>query len=185
MIMSPEIQIRFANSADLQELTAMQALSFRVLGAPYYGFEVVEAFIEVGTMDAALLDDGTYFVAMAERRIVGCGGWSRRVPSYAAFMSGGTAVSGMRTATVRAVYVHPDFARRGIARAVMTTIEAEIAASGFVTASLAATLSGIPLYRRLGYQGEEPIILRLPSGHKIITLGMTKSLAVGTLRSVA
>ena len=183
--MSSEIRIRFASSADLQELIEMQALSFRVLGAPYYGSEVVEAFIEVGTMDRSLIDDGTYFIATFDGRIVGCGGWSRRAPSYAAFMSGTVAISGVRAATVRAIYVHPEFARRGIASAVMATIEAEIAAAGFATASLAATLSGIPLYRRLGYRGEEPIILRLPTGHKIITVGMTKSLVPLNLKSVA
>jgi len=170
--------------SDLQELKDLQAHSFRVLGTPYYGSDVVEAFIEVGTMDPALLDEGTYFVAVSAGRIVGCGGWCLRTPSYAAYIVG-AATSGGQTATVRSVYVHPLFARKGIARALMTAIEVEIAAAGLSAVSLAATLSGIPLYRRLGYRGEEPLILRLPTGHQIITLAMAKRLARTTLKNVA
>jgi GNAT superfamily N-acetyltransferase len=182
--MSTDIEIRFAKMSDLQELKNLQAHSFRVLGAPYYGSDVVEAFIEVGTMDPALLDEGTYLAAVSGGRVVGCGGWCLRTPSYATYIVGRAAPGGP-TATVRSVYVHPSFARKGIARALMAAIEVNIAAAGLKVVSLAATLSGIPLYRRLGYRGEEPIILRLPTGHQIMTLAMTKCLARTTLKSVA
>jgi GNAT superfamily N-acetyltransferase len=182
--MSTEIQIRVAERSDRRELEELQALSFRTLGEPYYGSEAVEAFVRVGTMDPSLLDDGTYFVAVAGGRIVGCGGWSLRAPSYTAYVVDAARSEGPG-ATIRSVYVHPAFARRGIARAVMARIELELAKRNLDAVSLAATLSGIPLYRRIGYKGAEPIILRLPTGHQILTLAMTKQLTRTRLENVA
>jgi GNAT superfamily N-acetyltransferase len=174
--MSTDISIRLADRCDRSELRAMQALSFLTLGAPYYDNDVIEAFIAgVGTMEDALIDDGTYFLATSQGRIVGCGGWSRRTPGYMACVtSSGTTRTAPR-ATVRSIYVHPDFARRGIARALMATIEAKIIAAGSDTASLAATLSGIPLYRRLGYRSGLPVALALQGGRTLVCLDMHKA----------
>jgi GNAT superfamily N-acetyltransferase len=86
-------------------------------------------------------------------------------------------------ANARSVYVHPDFARRGIAREIMTAIEAEITAAGFAAASLTATLSGIPLYRRLGYRGGEPVSLALGNSLTFVGLGMSKILAQGVRKA--
>lgn len=182
--MSTEIQIRSAQRSDLSELEEMQALSFRTLGAPFYGSDAVEAFVRDGTMDPSLLDDCTYFVAVSEGRIVGCGGWTLGTPSYSAYVVS-AAQSERPDATIRSVYVHPEFARRGIARAVMASIELALAQSGLTLVSLAATLPGIPLYRRIGYRGKEPILLQLPTGHQILTLAMMKRLTRTTLKNVA
>jgi GNAT superfamily N-acetyltransferase len=162
----------------------MQAHSYRTLGAPYYDDDVIEAFIGgVGTMDDTLLDDGTYFAAILEGRIVGCGGWSWRTPAYTARMTNAAPTPSATKANVRSVYVHPDFARRGIAREIMTAIEAEITAAGFAAASLTATLSGIPLYRRLGYRGGEPVSLALGNSLTFVGLGMSKILAQGVRKA--
>jgi GNAT superfamily N-acetyltransferase len=156
----------------------MQVVSFRELGAPFYDEDIIEGFIgSVGTMDDALLDDGTYLVAVAEGRIVGSGGWSWRVPGYAVHANAAAASQGVRNAKARSLFVHPHYARRGIARMLMATIESEIAAAGFHTVMLAATLSGIPFYRRLGYRSGEPVTIALPNGRMLATLAMMKTLA--------
>jgi GNAT superfamily N-acetyltransferase len=156
----------------------MQAHSFRTLGAAYYDDDVIEAFISgIGTMDDTLLDDGTYFVAKSEDRIAGCGGWSWRTPAYTARMANTAITPSVTKATVRSVYVHPDFARRGIARAIMATIEAHIIAAGFHAASLTATFSGIPLYRRLGYRGGQSVSLELGNSLTFVGLSMQKTFA--------
>ena len=145
--MSTEILIRLAGLADRDELRAMQAQSFRELGAACYERSVIEAFISViGTMDDSLLEQGTYYAAVAGGAIVGCGGWSDRTPGYAVHAVEASGRAQVGKATVRSIFVHPAWARRGIASTIMGLIEAEIAAAGFRTASLTATLSGVPLY---------------------------------------
>jgi GNAT superfamily N-acetyltransferase len=83
-------------------------------------------------------------------------------------------------ATVRSVYVHPAMARRGIARQIMATVETGISAAGFRRVSLAATLVGIPFYRRLGYRGCRPVISELPRGLLFVGLDLCKHLAKPT-----
>jgi hypothetical protein len=58
----------------------------------------------------------------------------------------------------------------------MAMIEAEIAAAGFSQASLTATLSGIPLYRHLGYRSGQPVEVSLPNALLFVGLAMEKQL---------
>jgi GNAT superfamily N-acetyltransferase len=184
--MSTDVDIRFADPSDRLELRKMQVHSFRTLGGPYYDNAVIEAFIVgVGTMDDALLDDGTFFAATMEGRIVGCGGWSARTPGYVLHMNGSRAAPGVQKATVRSIFVHPDFARRGIAKAIMAAIEAEIVTANFTSASLTATLSGVPLYRSLGYSSGDAVTLKLRDGLVFVGIGMTKPLAADDFRRAA
>ncbi len=175
--MSTAIQILRAGHADRDELRAMQAASMRILGAPFYEPEVIESFIaDVGTMDDGLLDEATYFKVVADGRIVASGGWSRRTPAYQARAEG--AAPPPATATVRSVFVHPDHARRGIARTILALVEDEIARAGFPVARLTATLSGVPFYRRLGYRSGRPVTLRLAGQLEFPALAMEKPLAL-------
>jgi GNAT superfamily N-acetyltransferase len=155
-------------------LRSLQALSCRTLGTRYYDTEAIEAFVAMGTMQEELIDDGTYFTVRDGDTLVGCGGWSTRVPNYSAL-----ALESVRTedkATVRSIFVHPDWAGRGIGRLIMDKVEAEIAQAGFDGASLLAMLSGVPFYIRLGYRSGEPTTLRLPNGRSMVVLGMHRSL---------
>lgn len=175
--MSTDIHIRLAGPADRSELRAMQAQSFRELGASVYDPRVIEAFIgAIGTMDDSLLEQGTYYVAVAGGRIVGSGGWSDRTPGYAAHTVSIGDTAQPAKATVRSIFVHPEWARRGIASTVMSRIEEEIATAGFATASLMATLSGVPLYERLGYRSDAPVELGLPQGLTFTGVAMMKEL---------
>lgn len=180
--MSTPILVRTACPDDGPELRAMQALSFRNLGAPWYEPEVIESFLAaIGTMDDSLLEQGTYYAAVADGR-VGCGGWSDRTPGYAAHGDGSAAdVIGASKATVRSIFVHPQWARLGIARTIMELIETGIASAGFLTAHLAATLSGVPLYRRLGYRSGGPVVLTLPGDMSFVCLTMSKELVTARL----
>ncbi len=185
--MSTEILIRLAGLADRDELRAMQAKSFRELGAACYERSVIEAFISViGTMDDSLLEQGTYYAAVAGGAIVGCGGWSDRTSGYAVHAVEASGRAQVGKATVRSIFVHPAWVRRGIASTIMGLIEAGIAAAGFRTASLTATLSGVPLYHRLGYCPTQPVALGLPEGLTFVGIAMTKNLtAAGPITAKA
>ncbi len=178
--MSKEIFVRFAEPREQARLKAMQAFSMRSLGAPFYEAEVLDAFVaDVGTMDEALLADGTYLVAYSGAEIIGCGGWTSR--RSVRLVRGAAQIA--RTATVCSVYVHPGFARRGIATALMSAIENEILSAGFDTASLTATLSSIPLYRRLGYRSGDAVAIELRKGMSFVAMKMEKRLRSTALRA--
>jgi|KBSMisStandDraft_5_1062788.scaffolds.fasta_scaffold540553_1 GNAT superfamily N-acetyltransferase len=177
--MDTTLNIRRAQRHDSAQLTALQHASMRELGQCCYDEAVIEAFLaHVGTMDTTLIDDGTLFTARIGTILVGCGGWSTRTPGYAAHMGIEPAASAEPHVTIRSIYVHPLWARRGIARRMMAAVEADIVAAGYDTAALTATLTGIPFYRQLGYHGQEPAIIRLPGDHVLVGLCMEKRLAM-------
>jgi GNAT superfamily N-acetyltransferase len=86
-------------------------------------------------VDTHLIEDGTYFVVECERRIAGCGGWSRRETLFGGDHSGGRDARLLDPATeparVRAMYTHPDFARRGVGGLVLSLCDAAAARKGF------------------------------------------------------
>ena len=112
-------------------------------------------------LDRQLLLDGTYFMVEAEGRIAGCGGWSRRATLYGGDHTPGRDAALLDPATeaarVRAMYTHPDFARRGVGRLILDLCEAAARAEGFKRVELMATLSGRALYSQCGYTDIEAI----------------------------
>jgi GNAT superfamily N-acetyltransferase len=151
-----EIAIRLATSEDIAALETLIPVSVRTLQAPYYSAAQMEAAIgPVFGVDRQLISDGTYFVVEARGEIVGCGGWSRRC----AVFGGERGRAGEEAALdpvhdparIRAFFVHPDFARRGIGRAILTACESALCEAGFRQAVLVATLAGEPLYAACGY----------------------------------
>src|SRR5690349_21404225 len=116
--------IRAATPADVPALEQLIPLSVRALQAAYYTTAQREAALGVVFgVDRQLILDGTYYVAQLHSgpEIVGCGGWSRRralCGSDAARAAGEeTLLDPLRDAArVRAFFVHPDWARRGIGR---------------------------------------------------------------------
>jgi GNAT superfamily N-acetyltransferase len=112
-------------------------------------------------LDRQLLIDGTYFAVEADGHIAGCGGWSRRATLYGGDHTPGRDAALLDPATdaarVRAMYTHPDFARRGVGRLILQLCEAAARAEGFRRVELMATLSGRALYSQCGYADIEAI----------------------------
>ena len=174
--MGGDLQLRRASADDRETLLSMQALSMRILATPFYGDRAVEAFVAMGTMDDALLEEGRYYLAEIDGQLVGSGGWSTQMPGYAAILEAKPANDSDIKARVRSVYVHPLFVRQGIARTLMEHIEEDIVKAGFDTGYLGATLSGLPLYRRLGWHGSLPLVLQLPGNENLVGINMAKRL---------
>ena len=147
---------RLAVEADLPRLRDLMALAIDTLQKGFLDEAQIVASREVMGLDTQLVADRTYFVVEEGGRLAGCGGWSRRATLY-----GGDHSTALRDAAlldpardaarVRAMYTHPDFARRGVGRLVLSLCEAAAAAEGFARVQLMATLSGEPLYRACGY----------------------------------
>jgi GNAT superfamily N-acetyltransferase len=131
-------------------------------------------------VDSQLVADGTYFVAEDDGQLVGCGGWSYRATLFGGDARGGRDSSRLDPATqpakIRAFFVHPAHARRGIGTLLLERCEGEARAHGFAAVELMATLPGVKLYRARGYQGDEPVNYDVGDGERIEFVPMRKSL---------
>jgi GNAT superfamily N-acetyltransferase len=149
--------LRPARLEDVSELETLIAVSARTLLAPWYSPEQVDAAVgSVFAVDTQLIEDGTYFVVAQGPTIVGCGGWSRRKTLFGADRGHTSDAASVLDpardpARIRAFFVHPASARRGIAAALMRHCEKAAAEAGFKTMELVATLAGEPLYAASGF----------------------------------
>ena len=77
------VTIRLASSADIPTLQALIPASARALSRAYYSEAQIEAAIRyVFGVDSQLIADHSYYVAVDEEAVVGCGGWSWRRTLY-------------------------------------------------------------------------------------------------------
>jgi len=170
-----------AREDDIAALEALIPVSVRALQAPYYSLPQKEAALgPVFGVDRQLIRDRTYFVAEQDGAIIGCGGWSRRRSLYGGD-NGRTSEDEMLdprrdAARVRAFFVHPAWARRGIGRSIMVACEQAIAEAGFHTVDIVATLAGEPLYASFGYAVVERYEIPMASGLGLPVVRMTKSM---------
>jgi N-acetylglutamate synthase-like GNAT family acetyltransferase len=81
------------------------------------------------------------------------------------------------SARVRAFFIHPDWARRGIGKAILNACESAIITAGFFNVELVATLAGEPLYLTCGYNEVERYEVPMSAGLTLPTVRMTKRLA--------
>jgi GNAT superfamily N-acetyltransferase len=163
------ITLRLATPDDLPALRALIPASVRGLSQGFYTPEQVESAIRyVFGPDTQLIADGTYFAAEEDGILAGCGGWSRRRTLY-----GGDQMKDVddppldpatEAARIRAFFVHPDRARRGVGSAIMNACRDAAARAGFQRLELMATLPGVPLYRAFGFQARERVENTLPDG---------------------
>lgn len=169
--------VRSATFADRDEIVALQRLSLRALGREFYDDFVIESYLRyTPTLEEYLLADSTYYVAHLGKYLVGCGGWSTKAPAYNAVTRHDVDRMQCPRPKVRAMYVRPDFARRGIGRQVVTVIERAIIAAGYEEADVDATLAGVPLYERCGYTPVGETHASLPNGARMRFVCMHKRL---------
>ncbi len=175
--------LRLAEHRDVPALEALISTSVRALQAPFYSREQREAAIgSVFGVDRQLIRDGTFFVAEEQgARVIGCGGWSRR-SSLCGGDQGRAAEDPaldprVEPARIRAFFVHPDWARRGIGRAIMAACEQAVVAAGFRSAVVLSTLAGESLYASCGYVEEERCAIEMTGGLKLPIVRMAKRLS--------
>jgi GNAT superfamily N-acetyltransferase len=175
--------LRLATDADVPALEALIPRSVRGLQGSHYSTAQREAALgSVFAVDRQLIRDGTYFVVEQDGRLLGAGGWSRRRA-----LCGGDSGRlqddelldpGKDPARIRAFFVHPDWARRGIGRRLLRACEEALVTAGFRTVEILATLPGEPLYRSQGYTVAERRELCLRDGMVLPVVRMTRSLTV-------
>jgi len=158
--------LRRAQPSDIAAIQALIVRSARELGAPYYTPEQTEAMIhQVFGVDSQLISDATYFVIETEAGLLACGGWSKRRTLF----GGDQTKNGPdplldpanEAARIRAFFVDPSWARRGLGRRLMAECVCEARDAGFSALELVSTLPGEPLYLATGFAVIERFHLHL------------------------
>lgn len=173
--------LRLATEEDIPALHALIEASVRGLQAgDYTQAQMDGALGTVLGLDSQLIHDRTYFVAEADGKLAGCGGWSKRKTLFGADRGPGREPELLDPATdaakVRAIFVHPEFARRGLGTLILKRVEDEAAAAGFTRYEMGSTLTGVALYRLKGYTEVERIAVPLKNGEALPVVKMVKPL---------
>jgi GNAT superfamily N-acetyltransferase len=183
-----KIALRQAVSLDIPILEPLIDLSVRGLQAQDYTPAQIDlALRTVYGVDTQLIADGTYFVAEAEgTTIVGCGGWSKRRTLYGGDRFAGREDSLLdpqaEAAKIRAFFIHPQWARRGIGAMILQACEDAAVAAGFTRLEMGSTLTGVPFYRAKGYAELEHLEVPMPGGATLPIVRMAKTVTAGTSR---
>jgi GNAT superfamily N-acetyltransferase len=174
--------LRLAQEHDIPVLAALIPRSVRALQAAHYSAAQMDAAIgPVFGVDRELIRDGTYFVALFDQGIVGCGGWSKRRSLFGSDAGRTANESALLdpahdSARIRAFFVHPSHARRGLGRLIMNACEQAIADARFRSIELVATLAGEPLYAACAYAVVERYEIPLAGGLTLPAVRMAKAL---------
>jgi GNAT superfamily N-acetyltransferase len=192
------VRIRQAVAADVPVLRELIDASVRGLQTQDYDAAQIEGALRtVFGVDSQLIADGTFLVAEATTAdvaepvglqgaqtgvpvlLVGCGGWSKRKTLY-----GGDQFAGREdllldpardAAKIRAFFVHPAWARRGVGTLILDACEAAARAAGFTRYEMGATLTGAKLFGVKGYVALRHIEIALVNGESLPVIHMEKS----------
>ena len=175
-------RLRLAVTDDIPALMALIDASVRGLQAgDYTAAQIEESLRSVYGVDTQLIADATYFVVEApDASIAGCGGWSKRRTLYGGDQFAAREDSlldpAAEPAKIRAFFVHPAWARRGVARMILDACESAARAAGFTQLEMGATLTGVPFYRANGYSEIERLDAPMRDGQALPIVRMAKTI---------
>ena len=174
--------IRIAQRSDIPAIVNLINRSVRELGAADYTQQQIEgALVAAWGVDTQLIDDETYFSVEAANKLVGCGGWSFRGTLFGNDTESDRNPAKLDpakdAAKIRAFFVEPAHARRGIGSMVMRECEAAARAMGFRNLELMATLPGQRLYQSHGFTASEPVEYPIDGNLTITFVPMGKVLS--------
>lgn len=180
---SENFAFRLATPADVPALQEMIATSLRGLALGHYTQAELDG--SIGFLfgpDTLLIHDKTYFILHpvdSPATICACGGWSFRRTLYGADTAPGRIPESRdpksERASIRAIFTHPDWARKGLGTMMMRHCESEARTGGFERLEMGSTLSGVALYEKCGYSpsGKKDEV-KLPNGEVIRVVHMIK-----------
>jgi GNAT superfamily N-acetyltransferase len=179
------VHIRKATAADVPRLREVIEASVRDLQAADYSPAQIEGALQsVYGVDSQLIADGTYLVAemfdsQNKPEIVACGGWSKRKTLYGGDQYAAREDSLLDpkqdAAKIRAFFVHPKCARRGIGSLILEACENAALEAGFTRLEMGATLSGVAFYKAKGYATLENLEAPLGNGEVLPIVRMAKN----------
>jgi GNAT superfamily N-acetyltransferase len=181
-----KVHLRKATTADVSRLREVIEASVRGLQAGDYSPAQIEGALQsVYGVDSQLIADGTYFAAevlesQTKPEIVACGGWSKRKTLYGGDQYAAREDSlldpARDAAKIRAFFVHPKWARRGIGGMILEACENAAEDAGFTRLEMGATLSGVAFYQAKGYAALENLEAPLGNGEDLPIVRMAKDI---------
>lgn len=173
--------LRVATLGDEAALDALMKASATGLFPQFYDEQQAASAVRyVPEVDRMLIEDGTYFVIEEGDEAIACGGWSRRDRLYTGSgdSEGDTRLldPANEPARVRAMFVRPDWTRRGLGRRILEACEDAARQEGFQRLVLLATLPGVPLYHAYGFRSIEDQAATLPDGVELPCVSMEKEI---------
>lgn len=173
---------RLATLGDVPAIRVLIVRSARELSIGFYTPEQIDAVVlHVFGVDTQLIIDRTYYVIESADGLAAAGGWSKRRTLF-----GGDQMKAgedplldpaIDAARIRAFFVDPLWARRGLARSLYVVCARAASAAGFQRLELMATAPGEPVYARLGFQVLERVELVLPDSVPVAFTRMTRDIA--------
>ena len=177
------VAIRLATEGDIPALQQLIELSVRGLQTNDYTPAQIEGALGHALgLDTQLITDRTYFVATQppSPQLIACGGWSFRGTLFGS--DNGPARLGAilnpahDAARIRAIFVHPAFARQGLGSLLLRHCEQAAQTARFHHVEMGSTLTGVPLYLRKGYIPTSRLDVPLPNGEALPIVHMTRPL---------
>jgi GNAT superfamily N-acetyltransferase len=176
-----KFSLRVATAEDVEPIRRLIDASVRGLQAGDYSAAQIDgALATVFTVDSQLITDGTYFVALTEsRELAGCGGWSFRKTLYGGdhqieVIAPERLDPTMDAAKVRAIFVHPKFARMGLGSLLLEAAESAAVERGFSRFEMGSTLTGVAFYLLKGYREVSRVLVPVGGGEAIEVVRMAK-----------
>lgn len=175
------IEITSAKLQDAQEISDLIHISARKLSERDYSTEQIEAALtSAWGLDTQLIADQTYFIVKSGETIIGCGGWSYRKTLFGNNQRKQRDNSALDpkcdAAKIRAFFIHPDHARKGLGKQLLVHCEQQAWDNGFTKLELGATLPGQRLYKSFGYVAGEPYEYEAAPNVKLTIVPMSKTL---------
>jgi putative acetyltransferase len=130
--------------ADLPAVRALHALAFRQLAASHHDAAQIAAHEALIAADDYAADVARSNLILARDQagsLIATAGWLP-MPERP------------DTARIRKVFVHPGWARRGLATALVQAAEQAAAAAGYPHLYVRANINAVPLYQKMGYRAE-------------------------------
>ena len=127
--------IREAVAADAAQIIDIHSRSIRALCSGDYTAEQIEAWIGKRTPEEMALRIARHPFFVAQR--------NGKLSGFATF--------NMKSSELLSIYVDPEFARQGVASALMNVLLADARNKGLTALWLDASLTAVPFYERIGF----------------------------------
>ncbi len=176
---------RIADLDDIPSIINLMDLSISQNMKSFLSACEIEAAKETMGVDHTLINDRTYFLIDAmypdQNILVGCGGWGKRKTLYGGNHTVGRDDSPSNPDTdharIRAMYTHPEWARKGIGTLLLELGENAARAAGFKVIELGSTIPGEPFYLARGYIEQRRDTMIADNGSKNVIIKMAKPLS--------
>ena len=169
-----------ATKKDITAIKDLMEISISNMLGKMLTNDQLEAAREAMGLDTQLIEDKSYFLVRKGPILVGSGGYSYRKTlfggNHTPNRSNDLLIPSQDPAKVRAMYTHPDWTRQGVGSYVLDLAEENVKNLGFQRVELMATVSGILLYEKRGYQLVEEIEYVSKMGNKVPMYRMEKKL---------